>query len=128
MWMWKKHPLVARVLKEAFHARAPRLRYTTTWNVQVVLDSISQWSDTTSLSLKLLTYKLVMLMALTRPSQSADLAAPSVTKCQFKPEGVFFLTSGLAKQSRQGKPLTNIFFAPFLTTKNYVLWRFSISI
>ena len=28
----------------------------------------------TSLSLKLLTFKLVMLMALTRPSRSADLA------------------------------------------------------
>ena len=97
-----KHPLAARVLKGAFYARPPLLRYTTTWNVQVVLDSILQWGDTTSLSLKLLTYKLVMLMALTRPSRSADLAALSVSKCQFKPEGVSFLPSGLAKQSRQG--------------------------
>ena len=37
-----KHPLVARVLKGAFHARPPLPRYTTTWNVQIVLDSISQ--------------------------------------------------------------------------------------
>jgi len=35
-----KHPLVARVLKGAFHIRPPLPPYTVTWNVQVVLDSI----------------------------------------------------------------------------------------
>ena len=95
-----KHPLVARVLKGAFHARPPLPRYTTTWNVQVVLDCISKWGDTHSLSLKLLTYKLVMLMALVRPSRSADIASLTISKCQFKPEGVSFLPSDLAKQSR----------------------------
>ena len=33
-----KHPLVARLLKGAFHARPPLPKYTGTWNVQVVLD------------------------------------------------------------------------------------------
>jgi len=83
--------------------------YTSTWNVQVVLDCISQWGDTRSLSLKLLAYKLVMLMALTRPSRSADLVSLTISKCQFKPEGVSFLSYNLAKQSRQGKPLVEIF-------------------
>jgi len=108
-----KHPLVARVLKGAFHARPPLPRYTTTWDVQVVLDCISGWGDTHSLSLKLLTYKLVMLMALARPSRSADLASLVLSRCQFKPEGVSFLPSSLAKQSRQGKPFSDTFFAIF---------------
>ena len=56
-------------------------------------------------------------MALTRPSRSADLATLSVSKCQFKLEGVSFLPSGLAKQSRQGKPSTDIFFASFPDNK-----------
>ena len=112
-----KHPLVARVLKGAYHARPSLPRYTTTWDVQVVVDGISKWGDTTSMSLKLLTYKLVMLMALTRPSRSADLTALSVSKCQFKPEGVSFLPSGLAKQSRQGKPL-----AGFLSSRQRALF------
>ena len=51
-----KRPLVARVLKGAYHARPSLPHYTTTWNVQVVLDGISKWGDTTLLSLKLLTY------------------------------------------------------------------------
>ena len=56
-------------------------------------------------------------MALTRPSRSADLVALSVSKCQFKPEGVSLLPSGLAKQSKQGKPLIGIFFASFPDNK-----------
>jgi len=108
-----KHPLVARVLKGAFHARPPLPRYTATWSVQVVLDQILQWGDTKSLQLKLLTFKLVMLMSLARPSRSADLASLCVDKCHFKPEGVSFQPASLAKQSRQGKSLTDYFFASF---------------
>jgi len=88
-----KHPLVARVLKGAFHARPPLPRYTATWNVQVVLDQMLQWGDTKSLSVKLLSFKLVMLMSLARPSRSADLASLCVNNCHFKPEGVIFQPS-----------------------------------
>ena len=59
-----------------------------------------------------------MLMALVRPSRSADLASLTISKRQFKPEGVSFLPSDLEKQSRQGKLLTDIFLLPFLATKN----------
>ena len=112
-----KHPLVARLLKGAFYARPPLPKYIGTWNVQVVLDHILLWDDIASLSLKLLTLKLVMLMSLARPSCSADLVALRLDICQFKPEGVVFLPSTLAKQSRQGKPLTDYYFASFPDNK-----------
>ena len=118
-----KHPLVSRLLKGAFHARPPLPRYTRTWNVQVVLNCMQQWVDTTSLSLKLLSFKLVMLLCLARPSRSADLASLCIDKCQFKPEGVLFLPSELSKQSRQGKPLTDYFFASFLIPSSSVQWK-----
>ena len=108
-----KHPLISRLLKGAFHVRPPLPRYSSTWDVQVVLNCIQQWGNTTSLSLKLLTFKLVMLMCLARPSRSAELASLCVDKCYFKPEGVMFSPSGLAKQARQGKPLLDYFFASF---------------
>ena len=104
-----KHPLISRLLKGAFHARPPLPRYSRTWNVEVVLNCMQQWGDTVSLSLKLLTFKLVMLMCLARPSRSADIASLCVDKCQFKPEGVAFLPSGLSKQAKQGKALTEYF-------------------
>ena len=42
------HWWLYRLLKGAFHARPSLPRYTDTWNVQVVLDCILQWGDTTS--------------------------------------------------------------------------------
>ena len=65
------------------------------------------------LTLKQLTYKLVMLLALTRPSHSADLSSLSLARRRFSPEGVTFLPATLAKQSRQGKPLAEFFFPSF---------------
>ena len=118
-----KHPLVFRLLKGTFHARPPLPCDTRMWNVQVVLNCMQQWVDTTSLSLKLLSFKLVMLLCLARPSRSADLASLCIDKCQFKPEGVLFLPSELSKQSRQGKPLADYFFASFLIPSSSVQWK-----
>ena len=66
-----------------------------------------------SLSLKLLTFKLVMLMALTRPSRSANLASLQLDRRRYKPEGVVFLPATLAKQSSQGRVLREFFFPSF---------------
>ena len=44
--------------------------------------------DTDSLSLKLLTFKLVMLISLVRPSDSADLASCGIKNCQYNPEAL----------------------------------------
>ena len=58
-----------------------------------------------------------MLMSLARPSRSADLASLHLSNRQFKLEGVVFLPSTLAKQSRQGKALTDYYFASFPDNK-----------
>ena len=58
-----KHPMVAIA-----HYRA-------IWDVQVVLQCIECLGPSTTLFLKLLTYELLMLLALTRPLCSADLAS-----------------------------------------------------
>jgi len=97
-----QYPMVAMLLKEAFHARPPLPCYSATQNVQTVLHHIESLGSTTTLSLKLLTQKLVMLMALTRPSQYADLSSLSISRWQYKPGGVLFLPATLAKQSRSG--------------------------
>ena len=51
-----------------------------------------------------------MLLALTRPSRSADL---SLDNREYQAHGVAFLPDALAKQSRQGKPLSQFFFPSF---------------
>ena len=69
-----KHPTISRLLKGAFHSRPPLPRYTSTWNVQVVLQYLEGLGPSNTLPRKQLTFKLTMLMCLTRPSRSADLA------------------------------------------------------
>ena len=108
-----QHPLVTRLMKGVFNDRPPLPRYTCTWNVQTVLSHINSWGDNDSLSIKQLSWKTVMLLALSRPSRSADLSQLSLCGKQYKPEGVSFAPNSLAKQSRQGKQITEFFFPSF---------------
>jgi len=113
-----KHPTISRLLKGAYHSRPPLPRYTSTWNVQVVVQYLDGLGPSDFLSLKQLTFKLVMLLALTRPSRSADLASLQIDRRRYKPEGVEFLPSTLAKQSSQGRTLREFFFPSFPHNKN----------
>ena len=113
-----KHPTISRLLKGAYHSRPPLPRYTSTWNVQVVVQYLDGLGPSDFLSLKQLTFKLVMLLALTRPSRSADLASLQIDRRRYKPEGVEFLPSTLAKQSSQGRTLRQFFFPSFPHNKN----------
>ena len=108
-----KHPTITRLLKGAFHERPPLPRYTSTWDVNKVLQYLKSLGPSNGLTLKQLTHKLIMLLALTRPSRSADLSYLSLARRQYSPEGVTFLPAALAKQSRQGKPLVEFFFPSF---------------
>ena len=56
-----------------------------------------------------------MLLALTRPSQSADLAKLDLQFRSYSVEGVIFQPAALSKQSRQQKHGTAFFFLYFLT-------------
>ena len=79
----------------------------------MVLQYLDSLGPSDSLLLKHLTFKLVMLLGLTRPFRSADLASLQLDRCHYKPEGVEFLPSALAKQSSQGRILREFFFPSF---------------
>ena len=108
-----QHPLVSRVLKGVFNSRPPLPRYVGTWDVQVVLTFIEGLGPSRDLSLRDLSLKLAMLLALTRPSRSADLCQLKVTRRRYTPDGVIFAPAELAKQSRPGRVLVNFFFPSF---------------
>ena len=90
-----QHPLVTKLLKGVFHDRPPLPRYTATWKVDVVLGYLKSLCGNESLSLIHLTWKTTMLLALIRPSRLADLSNVSVTRRQYRPEGVAVLPSTL---------------------------------
>lgn len=105
-----QHPLVTRLIKGAFHERPPQPRYSETWDVSKVTSYLESMGSNHTLSISDLTHKTVMLMALTRPSRSADL---NLTHRKYSPEGVTFAPTKLTKQSKQSKALTEFFFPSF---------------
>ena len=108
-----QHPLVTRLVKGVFNTRPPIPRYSSTWDVQTVLNYLEKMENPDKLSLKLLTLKTVFIMAITRPSRSADLSQLDKERMRWGNDGVSFLPTTLAKQSRQGKPIKEFFFPSF---------------
>ena len=58
------HPLVARFMKGVFERRPSLPKYTSTWDVNVVLTFLRTFKDVQSLSLKELSWKLAALLML----------------------------------------------------------------
>ena len=65
-----KHPLIARLFKGIFHLRPSQPRYTGRWKVETVLNYITSLGLTSTLSLRCLTHKLAMLMALANANRA----------------------------------------------------------
>ena len=105
-----QHPLVTRLIKGIFNVRPPMPRYSSTWDVQVILDYLESCGQSENLTLKLLTLKTTFLFAFTRPSRSADLSQLNMTRMKWFSDGVAFVPNSLAKQSRQGKPIVEFSF------------------
>ena len=109
-----QHPMVSRLLKGIFHERPPQPGYCETWDVSKVTAYIESKGENDTLPLSELTQKTVMLLALTRPSRSADLSQLDLRFRRYLPEGVSFQQTKLAKQSRQSKPVAEFFFLAFM--------------
>lgn len=94
------------------NARPPQPRYTATWDVKNI--AIERKGDNAQLSLKDLTLKTAMLLALTRPSRSADLHSLDIAYLRtYNPEGICFIPTKLAKQKKAGKVAQTFFFPRF---------------
>ena len=95
-----------------FNQRPPAPHYKTVWCVDTVVQYIGSTFASADLSLKNLSMKLVMLMALSNASRASDLASLDIRFQQFTPEGVKFFVPGLTKTRRSGPP-KEAFFGQF---------------
>ena len=66
-----KHPLVSRLFKGIYNSQPPQPRYSATWDVDVVI----RQGENDDLSLKQLSQKLALLMALVDASRVSELQA-----------------------------------------------------
>ena len=105
-----QHPLVTHVLKGAYQSRPPLPHYSA---FGMVIQYLRSLGSNEGLSLRLLTLKTTMLMALTRPSRSADLSGLDIHTRSYVSNRVTFRATHLSKQSRSSKPLSDFFFPAF---------------
>ena len=108
-----QHPLVSRLMKGEFQSRPPLPKYSGTWDISKVLAYLDGHTLDSNIPLKQLTLRTVMLLALTRPSRSADLAKLSLAGLRTTPEGAVFVPVALAKQSSANKAIKDFFFPRF---------------
>ena len=73
-----KHPLVCRLLKGVFNKRPPTQKLCQSWSVIQVLDLLKSLSPSSSLDLKTLTLKTVMLLALASAKRCSSLSLLSI--------------------------------------------------
>ena len=111
-----QHPTVTRLMRGVFNKRPPLSKYSYTWDVHKVTSYISNLDDD-KVFLKLLSLKLVMLLALTRPSRSSDLSSLDLKYMKVLPDGIQFDPAELAKQSRPSKPVASFLFPAFPSDK-----------
>ena len=84
------HPFISRLMKGIFNLRPPCPRYVQTWDVSVALHDLKFLLPASLLSMKNLTLKLVMLMALVSLSRANLLHKLDLRFRVFKRDGVLF--------------------------------------
>ena len=97
-----QHPLVTRLMKGIFNSRPIIKSLFPAWSVKMVLKTLSEWSPASKLSLKILTLKTVMLIALATGKRASSIRLLSTKPGYIEiSEGkVVLQPCGLEKHSR----------------------------
>lgn len=98
-----KHPLIKRFLKAVYQIQPTVPRYTHTWDVLPVLTFLQSLHPLHTLSLRMLTLKLVMLTALVTGQRCQSLHLINLDYMTIYEQGVKFLIMEPVKQSAPGR-------------------------
>ena len=100
-----QNPDICKLMKGFFNRNPPRPRYTVTWDVQPVLLYLSNMPRWDKLSLKMLTLKMVLLLALVSLGRVSSLVNIDISNLVVSSSCLKFVPSKLRKQSRPGHVL-----------------------
>ena len=107
-----KHPAVCWVIKGAYERNPPRPKYDAFWEVNKVFTLFKSWPDNKHLSLKLLSWKLAVVLLLVTSQRGQTILSLS-TKHVDLGNPVVFKLHKLLKHNRLGDPLDTIVLKPF---------------
>ena len=108
-----KHPLVSRLFRGIHNSRPPQPRYVATWDVDMVTEHLKALGENSSLTLKQLSQKLALLMALVKASRVSELQALDLRYHSYRPKGVVFQFPTLGKKRVVGAPPKEVLFGAF---------------
>ena len=94
------HPLVSRFLKGTFTTRPTLPKYKEVWDVNTVLEHLKTLHPAKSESLKLLTLKLVMLMAILSGQRCQTIHALTTRDMKVSDSKVVFIVIDLLKTTK----------------------------
>lgn len=97
------HPLVSRFLKGVFESRPSLPRYSTIWDVSVVLDYLKTLPPLEEANLKDITHRTVMLVALLSGQRCQTVHALTISGMRTTSDTVYFEITQLLKTSKPGK-------------------------
>ena len=99
------HPLVARFLKGVFELKPSLPRYSSIWDVSIVLQHLRSLGPPTQLDLKSLTKKTTMLLCLLTGQRCQTLTKLDTALMQERPGKIVFTIDDKLKTTRPGKHL-----------------------
>ena len=101
-----KHPLVCKLLKAIYNLRTPRPKYSAIWSADNVLENIKELGPSQTLTLKNLTLKSILLLALACFARVSELSTIDFHSLNFTEDQVSFSLMCPRKSQRSG-PLIN---------------------
>lgn len=108
-----QHPLIRRFCKGSFNLRPPKVRYSEIWDVGKTIKYLKTLFPVKLLSLKMLTLKLAMLIALTQASRAQSLQLLTLQNLREGSEFYVLQYKQSLKQSKPGRPV------PYVTLKAF---------
>lgn len=103
-----EHFLVRWFLKSCYERRPPQPRYANFWSIDVVLLWVESLGSNTKLSLKLLSYKLVILLLLVTSQRGQTILNLSIDRMSCTKQAITFRMKKLLKHNQLGQPLSSI--------------------
>ena len=112
------NPRVSALLPVIYKSTTPQPKYTFIWNVKRVIEFLTPLPYDSDLSLKDLTLKLTMFLALTSATRASEICYLDIGYLIKHNSGYNFHFGKNTKTSKKGKPRSPIRFIPFDTNKN----------
>ena len=117
--------LVRKFMRGVYNMKPPTPRYCETWDPQIVLNFLKSWSPAKKISLKKLTWKLVMLILLSTGQRGQIIKALNVDQMTISPGKVTFLIDNKdLKQGRPGYKADPIVFKAFPADKRICVFQY----